>query len=171
MITDIFDQLAANADLKSKAFRLDNDSLGTVNILADYSKRTGKINYRIVAPDQPYDLSIEGVYNTKDSTGSPLSTILHLNNTRIGFINRFLYSVFSDIDGYATGDLQMSGDITRPHLKGKVKLRNAGFKVNYTQVSYTVDEADLDFGDDRINFGSCALKYKRGDTGVGRGIL
>jgi hypothetical protein len=171
VVTDIFDQLVANADLKAKDFRLDNDSLGIVNILADYSKRTGKVNYRIVSPNEPYNLSLEGDYNTKDTTGSPLSTILHLNNTRIGFINRFLYSVFSNIDGYATGDLKMIGNFNRPHLLGKVKLRNAGFKVNYTQVYYSVDEADLDFGEDRIDFGSFVLKDKFGNSGTAGGIL
>lgn len=171
VITDLFDQLTANAELKAKEFRLDNDSLGIVNIIADYSKRTGKVNYKIVSPNEPYNLALDGTYNTKDTTGSPLSTVLRLNSTRIGFINRFLSSVFSDIDGYATGNLQMIGNFNRPHLLGKVKLRNAGFKVNYTQVYYTVDEADLDFGEDRIDFNSFTLKDKHGNTGTAGGIL
>lgn len=171
VVTDIFDQLYAKADLNAREFRLDSDSLGIVNILGDYSKRTGKVNYKIVSPNEPYNLALEGEYNTKDTTGNPLSTMLRLNNTRIGFINRFLASVFSDIDGYATGDLKMVGNFNRPHLLGKVKLRNAGFKVNYTQVYYSVDEADLDFRDDRIDFGSFALKDKLGNSGIARGIL
>jgi len=171
VITDIFDQLTANAKLQAEEFRLDADSIGLVNILADYSKTTGKVNYKIISRNQPFDLSVEGVFNTKDSTGSPLATKLTLNGTRITFINRFLNSIFSDIDGFATGDIQILGDLNRPHLLGRVKLRNAGFKVNFTQVYYTVDEADLDFEEDRIDFHQFVLKDKFNNSGTAKGLL
>jgi autotransporter translocation and assembly factor TamB len=171
VISDIFDQLTAHAALNAQEFQLDNDSLGRVNIFADYSKRTGKVNFRFESPNEPYNLTLEGIFSTKDSTGSPLSTTLRLNNTRIGFINRFLGSIFSDIDGYATGNLQIIGDMNRPHLLGKVKLVNAGMKVNYTQVYYKVDEANLDFQDDRIDFGSFTLRDQYNNSGTARGIL
>ncbi len=171
VVVDIFDQLHADARLTATEFRLDNDSIGLVNILANYSKRTGKVNYTIVSPNEPYNLSIEGFFDTYDSTGSPLSTTLRLKNTRMGFINRFLSAVFSDIDGYATGDLKIIGNMNRPQLLGKIKIRNAGMKVNFTQVYYNIDEADLDFRDDRIDFGQFILKDKLGNSGTARGIL
>lgn len=171
VIMDIFDQLNADAKLTATEFRLDDDSIGLVNILANYSKRTGKVNFTLQSPNEPYNLAIEGLFDTYDSTGSPLATTLRLNNTRIGFINRFLSSVFSDIDGYATGDLKVIGNLTRPQLLGKIKIRNAGMKVNFTQVYYKVDEADLDFRDDRIDFGQFILEDKLGNTGTARGIL
>jgi len=171
VVTDMFDQLSAHADLQTEAFQLDNDSMGRVNLLADYSKRTGKVSYKVVVPNEPYQLSLEGIFDTKDSTGAPLTTMLKLRGTRITFINRFLSSVFSGIDGYATGDLQMTGNINRPKLMGKVKLKNAGMKVNYTQVYYNIDEADLDFRDDRIDFGQFTLRDKYGHTGIARGVL
>jgi autotransporter translocation and assembly factor TamB len=171
VVSDIFDQLTAHAALQAQDFRLDADSLGRVNVFADYSKRTGKVNFRIEALNEPYNLGIEGIFDTKDSTGAPLTTMMKLNNTRISFINRFLGSIFSDIDGYATGNLQVIGNINRPHLLGKVKLRNAGMKVNYTQVYYKVDEADLDFLEDRIDFGTFTLRDKLDNTGTVRGVL
>ncbi|HEX6914278.1 MAG TPA: translocation/assembly module TamB domain-containing protein [Chitinophagaceae bacterium] len=171
VITDIFDQLSADARLNASEFRLDDDSLGNVQIIADYARRTGKVNYRVISPNEPYNLAIEGLYDTKDTTGAPLATTLKLNGTRISFINRFLSGIFSDIDGYATGELKVIGKINRPHLLGKVKLRNAGMKVNYTQVYYTIAEADLDFRDDRIDFGRFTLQDNLGNTGNARGIL
>ena len=171
VIMDIFDQLNADAKLTAKEFRLDNDSIGLINILANYSKRTGKVNFTLQSPNEPYNLAIEGLFDTYDTTGAPLATTLRLNNTRIGFINRFLSSVFSDIDGYATGDLKVIGNITRPQLLGKIKIRNAGMKVNFTQVYYNIDEADLDFRNDRIDFGQFVLRDKLGNTGTARGIL
>lgn len=171
VVTDIFDQLNAHASLQAQEFRLDYDSIGKVNILADYARKTGKVNYRIISENDPYNLTLEGIYNTLDSIGAPLSTTMKLNGTRITFVNRFLGSIFSDIDGYATGDLQISGNFNRTKLLGKVKLRNAGFKVNYTQVYYKIDEADLDFREDRIDFGQFTLRDKLNNTGTARGIL
>jgi hypothetical protein len=171
VVTDIFDQLVADANLQADEFRLDNDSIGHVNILANYTRKTGKIRFNIQSKNDPYNLAIEGSFNTKDSTLNPLATTLRLNGTRIGFVNRFLSSIFSDIDGYATGELQMIGDFNRPHLLGKVQLKKGSFKVNYTQVQYFVDLAILDFQQDEIDFGQFILKDKYSNIGFARGTL
>ncbi|MFW1549772.1 hypothetical protein ACEV73_23525, partial [Vibrio parahaemolyticus] len=62
------------------------------------------------------------------------------------------------ISGEATGNLSISGDINAPTLKGNIKLRKAGMKVNYTQVYYTIDSAEIKFEEDGINLGKFAIK-------------
>lgn len=172
VITDIFDQLIATAKLDVEDFHLNSDSIGKAMINAWYSKRTGEVNYDLVFPDKPYNFEVKGKYSIKDSTGLPLSTKIRLDNSRIPkYVSGFLSSIFSDVDGYATGEIELKGDIKRPHLLGKVKLTNAGFKVNYTQVYYKIDEADLDFQEDRIDLGQFVLRDKFNNTGTARGIL
>ena len=170
IMTDFFDQFTAHATLQAHEFRLDDDSIGLVNILANYSKRTGKLDYSFHSDNPEYNLTLRGAYDTKDAT-APLASKLKLNNTPITFINRFLSTIFSDITGYATGDIELHGTINRPHILGKVTLRNAGFKVNFTRVYYYVDSVNLDFREDRLTFGQFTIRDKFDNTGTAKGMI
>ncbi|MEV9536295.1 hypothetical protein AB0223_26020, partial [Klebsiella pneumoniae] len=95
------------------------------------------------SPNQGYNFTAKGFYNIKDSTGNALSTDIDLKKSQINIIDRFLSDLFTNISGEATGNLSISGDINAPTLRGNIKLRKAGMKVNYTQVYYTIDSAEI----------------------------
>lgn len=171
LMTDFFDQFTVHANLKAIEFRLDDDSIGAVDIIASYAKNTRRLNYSFRSDNPQYNLALEGSYNTADTTSAPLTSRLKLNSTPITFINRFLSTLFSDINGFATGDITIAGSLQSPHILGKVALRNAGFKVNFTQVHYYIDSAILDFMEDRINLGQFTLRDKYNNTGIARGII
>lgn len=79
--------------------------------------------------------------------------------------------MFTNISGEATGNLSISGDINAPTLRGNIKLRKAGMKVNYTQVYYTIDSAEIKFEEDGINLGKFAIKDVFGNIGTVQGKL
>lgn len=161
----------ANADLKAEQFRLDDDSIGLVNIKANYDIKTGQVPFSIESPNEGYRFSARGNYSTKDTTGKPFVTDIVLNNSKVDIVQRFLTSIFSNMTGYATGNLRISGDLKAPDLLGKIKLHNAGMKVNYTQVYYTIDSADIDFREDGIDFGKFNVKDRYKNTGTVSGKL
>ena len=73
--------------------------------------------------------------------------------------------------GQAKGKLSISGDPKSPTLLGKVKLINAGLKVDYTQVYYTIDSANISFEEDGIDFGQFTIKDQYKNTGSVKGKL
>jgi hypothetical protein len=161
----------ATTDLKAEQFRLDDDSIGLVNIKADFDSKTGAIPFTIESPNDGYRFSAKGNYDTKDTTGKSFSTDIQLVNSKIDIVHKFLSNIFSNITGYATGNLRISGDLNAPDLLGKIKLRNAGMKVNYTQVYYTIDSADIDFKEDGIDFGRFNVKDRYKNVGTITGKL
>ncbi len=168
---DFYGNFTADADLKAEQFRLDDDSVGVVNIKAGYSFLTGKIPYNIISDNEKYNFTAEGVYNIKDSTGSPLYNIFHLNGTKVTLLNEFLDGLFANVTGYATGDLIMKGQLNSPDLLGKVSLKDAGLTVKYTQVRYTIDSAIFNFKDGAIDFGEFNLADRYKNKGRAKGIL
>jgi autotransporter translocation and assembly factor TamB len=130
-------------DLKAEQFRLNDDSIGLVNIKASYDTKTGMLPFSIQSPNAEYNFSAKGSYNTKDSTGKSFNTDITLTQSKIDFLHMFLSDIFSDINGKATGNLTIKGDLNAPDLLGRIKLQKAGMKVNYTQVYYTIDSADI----------------------------
>ena len=170
-LSDFFGQFRADATLKAEQFRLNDDSVGTVNLKAGYDSKTGKISMDAVSPNDGYNFSFAGLYNLKDSIGQPLNVDLKLNDSKIDILHQFLSDLFTDIKGKATGTLNINGNPNAPNLLGHIKLKNAGMKVNYTQVYYAIDSADIKFEEDGINFGEFKIADIYKNTGTVKGKL
>ncbi len=170
-LRDFYGKFRMDANLQATQFRMDNDSVGVVNISGNYNSETGKAGFKVKSDNDQYLFDAEGYYNTKDSSGSPLLINTKLNNTKIDILNQFLGNIFSDITGYATGDITVRGPAERPHLLGKVHLHDAGLLVNYTQVYYSIDSASFTFRDDGIDFGEFTITDKLGNKGFAKGKL
>jgi hypothetical protein len=168
---NFFGEFNAVADLKAEQFRLDDDSIGHADIQARYEKRTGNILFNIQSPNEGYRFTANGNYNIKDTTGLSLNTDIKLENSKVEILKRFISNIFSDIEGRASGDLNISGNLNSPALLGRIKLRDASMKVNYTQVTYRIDSADINFEKDGIDFGRFQIKDRYQNTGIVRGKL
>jgi hypothetical protein len=171
VMNDFFGQFHAVADLQAEQFRLDDDSIGLVQIKANYDSKTGNIPFTINSPNDGYRFNAKGSYNAKDTTGLSLNTDIQLENTSVDILHKFLSNIFTDIKGQATGTLNISGNINRPDLLGRIKLRNASMKVNYTQVAYDIDSAEINFEKDGIDFGRFRIRDRYNNTGMVRGKL
>jgi hypothetical protein len=171
ILNDLSGQFTAAADLKAEQFRLDDDSIGLVNIKATFDSKTGEIPFTVQSPNEGYKFSAKGNYNIKDTTGKSFTTDILLENTKIDILHKFIGDIFSDIKGQAIGNLKISGNMSAPDLFGKIKLRNAGMKVNYSQVYYTIDSADINFKEDGIDFGRFNIHDRYKNTGTISGRL
>ena len=171
LLDDPLGDFKASADLKAEQFRMDDDSIGLVNIKADFDLKTGELPFSVESPNEAYHFSAKGRYNVKDSTGKSFHTDINLANTKIDILHKFLNNLFTDIRGQATGLLSISGDMSAPDLFGKIKLRNASMKVNYTQVNYSIDSADIDFNKEGIDFGNFIVHDRYKNTGTVSGRL
>jgi len=171
VLSDFFGQFKADAALKTEQFRMDDDSIGTVSIKAGYDSKTGKISMEGISPNDGYNFSFAGLYNLKDSVDQPLNIDLKLKDSKIDILHNFLSDLFTDIKGKATGNLSITGTPNSPNLQGRVRLKNAGMKVNYTQVYYTIDSADIRFEEDGINFGEFKIRDVYKNTGTIKGKL
>ncbi len=171
IMRDFFGKFKIDADIKAEQFRLDNDSVGIVNIKGGYNSNDGKITFAVDSKNELYNFTADGSYNLADTTSLPLLTSIRLNNTKVNIVNKFLGSIFTNIQGLATGELHINGNPKRPDLLGKVSLTKGSLLVNFTKVEYTVDTATFTFTDGAIDFGKFNIKDKFGNTGEVSGKL
>lgn len=168
---DFYGQFNAETNLVTEQFRYNNDSVGIINTTADFSLSDSKLNFKTESPNKDFNFTAKGSFDLKDSVGLPLNTSIHLVHTRIDFLGEFLKGIFSGLDGYAAGDLTISGSPQSPDLLGKVKLTNGKLKVDYTQVSYKIDSAEIKFENDGINFGEFTVYDHLNNKGTIKGKL
>ena len=170
-LKNIFNDLKADARINTSQLRVDNDSVGLVNITAGYDAKTGNLPFSVLSENKDYTIRANGFYNLTDSAQQPLYTNIQLNDTRINFVEQFLTGIFSDIDGKATGQLSIQGNPTSPTLLGEVLVKNATLKVDYTQVNYQIDSLRVKFLEDGIDFGKFTVRDKFNNKASGSGKL
>ncbi len=170
-LRDIYTNLNADGQIRLTQFRLNNDSIGIVDLSTKYNAEEGKIIFGIKANNQNFVLNSNGYYNLRDSTNKPLQTTMQLDHAKIGFLNSFLGTLFDNITGLATGTIHLNGSFKDLHLTGQAHLDSGALTVRYTQVRYFVPSSAFVFFVESIDFGSFTIKDQFGFTGKLSGIL
>ena len=153
-IIDPFGKLLIDADANAELFRLDNDSIGKLNLNAYYDRENRQVNFKAVSENELYDFILAGLYQQADSVRQEnLDMTATLEDTRINLLEQYLSGVFSDVSGLATGSLRIVGPPDDLDYIGKIRLKNGALRVKFTNVLYKIPEANVSLLNDRIDFG------------------
>ncbi len=158
-ILDPFGKPYIEADTRIKEFRLDGDSIGTVNGVSTYSVSSGIAKFKLDAENINNRFKIEGSYNTKDTTENQADISVVSDRLNISFLNSYLGLIFSNISGTAnTTDLKVKGNSKHLSLTGTANINEGSLVVNYTRCRYRFSNETIIFNPDEIDFGSIILK-------------
>ncbi len=164
-VADPFGNLHVEANARAEQFRLDNENIGVLDINSNYNSRSGKANFKATSANPGYTFNIDGLVNTKDSLSDEVDITTHFQQTRVNLLQQYLTSIFSKVDGFATGDLRIVGKAGNLKYLGDVSLYNAGLLVDYTKVYYKISAAQVKFSDGLIDFGKFQLQDTLGNKG------
>ena len=142
-------------------FRLDNDSVGKLEITGDYDTKSSVVNARINSDNKNYHFNVNGIFKTSDSNNvQPVDVNIDLSDTKIGLLEKYLSGIFSNMKGNATGKLQIVGGGNNLKYIGNVQVKNAEMKVNYTQCTYRIPLLNVALKDSSIDFGTFQITDK-----------
>ncbi|MET0300449.1 MAG: translocation/assembly module TamB domain-containing protein, partial [Flavitalea sp.] len=173
-IVDPFGKLKIDMEANAEQFLLDNDSIGKLQLTANFDKRSDEINFRALSDNKDYGFDVNGAYTLSDSTTDDQ---LYINtdffkNTRISLIRNYLSGVFSEVDGYTTGTLRITGPPDKLKYLGKLDLHDGKLRVAYTNVLYHIQNAAINLQDGQIDFGNFTLKDDFNNSGqLTKGVL
>lgn len=164
-VVDPFGKMQVSLEGEAEQFRLDNDSIGRITTSGNYTQRTGQINFKALSENENFNFDIQGLLAKADSTGNrELNIGGDFKNMNVSIISRYLSGIFSDISGQATGNLRVTGFTNKMKWLGRLQLNDAKLKVNYTQVTYSIPQAIVDFKDGYIDFGSMGIRDELGNN-------
>lgn len=154
-------------NIKTEYLRLDNDSLGEVNADLVYDSKTKELTSKFKTANQENYLEGNLHLFFGDKTQQKNNLIaLRPRNFQLSILERFLGNIFSDIQGYLTGNVDLQGEFTDLDITGKGKLKDAGLKINFTQCFYKIEDTDLELTPHEIKLDGLVLK----DTVTGNPI-
>lgn len=171
-VEDPQERLNVVTDLRTEALRVDNDSLGQVLAAIAYNNNTGMITGGVnnLNPDQ--QVWVELSLDVQDSTNQHRDRItVNAKDYPVKILERFIGTLFSDLQGFVTGKLDILGEGANRDFVGRAAIRDAGMKVNFTQVFYKLDNAEIVLHEDYIDFGTIRLRDRLGNTATMQGTI
>lgn len=152
-VIDPFGNLQVDATARAEQFRLDDDSIGMLDLAGAFSKKTGKVTFKSISANEHYNFDIAGLVNTKDSMSDELDITVNLRQTKIDLLQQYLTGIFSKLEGNATGLLHIRGKASNLKYLGDISLTDGGLLVDFTRCYYRIPAAQVKLTDGLIDFG------------------
>ena len=171
-INDPFGDMTVGFVTQTDQFRFENDSIGILKTSGSYSSASGDLIANASSNNAEYNFIADVTYKTKDSTTNQLNGSLNLDKSNIHFLQKYLNSIFTGLQGNATGQLNILGRGNDPKITGSVSLDDASLTVNYTRCKYFFNNNSiLKFTKDEIDFGTLKIRDTLNNTATVSGKL
>lgn len=159
LVEDPAGQLRVSSqDIRTQYLRMDNDSIGEITGRLGYDKESGLLTFDGNTVNKENYLGFTGTLHPGDPDRAPENKIsLTARKYPLKILERFLGSLFSDIRGYLTGNVELDGDFSRIAVSGKGRITEAGLKVLFTQCFYKIRDTDIELTPKRINLDGIVL--------------
>ena len=154
-------------DLQTQFLQLDNDSLGEVRASLSYDSKTQELITKGNTLNQENFLGFDGHLFFDPLKAKNNLIALNAKNFQIKILERFLGTLFTDMQGYLTGDIKLAGEFQNLGVTGKGRLKDAGLKVVFTQCFYKIQDTDIELTPTEINLDGIVMQ----DTVTGNPYL
>lgn len=159
LVEDMGDHmLLTSDDIATRYLRMDNDSIGELKASVEYNSKENqlKINGGTVNQDNFLGYAID-LYLGDEEKAKKNNIALKARTYPIKVLERFLGTLFSDMQGLLTGDIIISGPFGDLGVTGKGRLKDAGLRVNFTQCFYKIQDTDIELTKERIDLDGIVL--------------
>ncbi|WP_116973456.1 translocation/assembly module TamB domain-containing protein [Chitinophaga silvatica] len=169
-ITDPTSNLDINAALRTRELRIDNDSIGIVNVDGRYNHVTGEAAINVQSDNQGKSFLAQGTVGLS-SHNNEINGTIKLNNTSISLLNKYLAGYVSNLSGSVTGNVKVGGTTIQPSVRGNLTLDTVGVTVDYLGTHYRIPKLNINIDDNLIEFGNFVLIDKYNTKGNANGYI
>ena len=151
-------KMSATGDFKTQFFRFNGDSIGelTINKISYDNQRDGNLKLSVSNPDPVHIIRADANLYLKGNHNDNLIAV-DATEYQLKFLETFLGAIFSEIEGYATGKLDIKGNLKSLDYVGKLHLHDAGLKLKFTKVFYKIRDEDIELKEHELDFGATKL--------------
>ncbi|WP_212003110.1 translocation/assembly module TamB domain-containing protein [Chitinophaga sp. HK235] len=169
-ITDPTQDLDVSAALRTRELRIDNDSIGVVNVDGTYLHRTGLATFLVKSDNEGKNFLAQGKVGLSKSN-KEIDAFVNLNSMSINLVSKYLAGYVSDLTGAVTGKVNISGTTDLPSVKGNLKLDTVAVTVDYLGTRYRIPKLNVNIDDNLIEFGNFTIIDKYNTKGTASGYI
>lgn len=140
-LIDAYKRVNFLADLNLKQLKLNDEKIGWAEIKSTWNTDQSiflNINLQKQGNKGIYKpLFLEGYYYPNNETDQ-LDMVIDMHNLSLSFLHPFLEEFVSDLEGTASGNIQINGTVNQPDLSGQLELARTQFRIIYLNTLYSV---------------------------------
>ena len=125
-------------NLSVKQLQMDDDTLGNLELSSENAKGLAVLINGDISNGVLNQMKISGAIDF-DNKKSPLNLQLKTKKSSIKPFEKYLAGLMSDISGYSTTDISVTGPLKAPKLDGTMYIDSLDFTMDYLQTNYTGD--------------------------------
>jgi hypothetical protein len=162
-ISDFYGQRIFNSDLHLTGFEYMNQPIGDVSLVSQWDRNTETIKGDLsIIQSQRKTLSGIGSFNPKNNY---FDFLVNLDNQSVDLLGTVIRETFSNFHGNGSGTVRLTGTPEKLNLNGAVFCKNAGLTIDFTRVSYLINDS-VRFAGDKIIFRNIEISDLTGNKGV-----
>lgn len=158
------------ASISLADFKINNELLGNGSLICVYNdaKESIAINGKFLKGDYTV-LSTRGYYYPYKED-SNLDLEVSLDKFSLKYAEIYTKDIFSNINGFVSGDLILKGTAEEPILEGSLELQKSSFKIDYLNTNYSFN-GFVKFEENKISFKDILFNDVKGNKGIASGTF
>lgn len=172
-LIDVYDNINFLANLNLVDFSLNGEPLGDAEIKSTWNTDQSvflNINLEKQGSTGSFKpLYLEGFYYPEQKENQ-IDMDVSVHNLSINFLNPFLKEFVSDMEGRATGEIRLQGNIKKPDLSGRLDLARTQFRIKYLNTLYSLS-GTLNLDNEMLGFNEVVLYDTLGNKAILQGGL
>jgi hypothetical protein len=129
---------------------VNGEYVGKIDLDANINTLTGDYIVKGKSNEKKYDFNAIAKGNFKDTSGNGFNLKVNTRNVNLAILKPYISSIFSDIQGFANGDMEIGNKAGKMFILGNPIINNGAITVAYTQVKYLLDNKSILFGKNSI---------------------
>jgi hypothetical protein len=167
-LTDFYGEKNMESKMKVDSFYINEIKLGNAFFESSYFNEKQKLEYRFIVENNNYKIiNIKGDY-------SPIKKKIdfdaRLNKIDLRILNQLFEGTLSGVNGWGSGDLSLSGNISNPLLNGDIVLQGATFKVDYLNTRYFLSHK-ISIENNMLKFSGIEVHDKQNNLAIVNGFI
>ncbi len=165
---DFYSNRLFYSDIEIKGLEYQSHAIGDVGLVNKWDRETSLIDSEItILNNNSRQFTGKGFYN-------PFSKNIYFNlnfdHFSIGILNTLIKEGLTNFHGDGSGKVILSGTPEKLLLEGAIFAENAGLTIDYTQVSYRLNDS-IRFSNDSIIFRRIEVRDVQNNRGIFNGTI
>jgi hypothetical protein len=161
LLTNVYKSLLLAGNIVVSDFSVLGSEFGNITINSDLDNVKKIVNIR--ASNNFNSVKMFDVSGFYDPAMKKIDLSAKATKLPISFLNPLLKVFASEISGFASGQLHLTGESGNVFLTGSILAGNAAMKINYLQTKYTINDS-VRFDKKGIKFNNITLSDPKGHT-------
>jgi len=161
VINSLYENPFTTANLDFTNIMIDGRQAGNLTITAEQDIANNTVKSSLLLFGIENNAKLDFIYGIDDqsTTGT-----LNLERLNMKVVDPYLSKIFVNSEGYLAGNLNITGSLTQPTVKGKLQTHGIKTTPVFTNSRYALTDTEIQFSNNEIDFGTIELKDKNNNS-------